>query len=178
MTTPKLPCPCGSGKDFANCHGKADDEDDPKPEPEADARQYSPATQGQRGQPIEIPARSRLELVAGPSAGWGTSIIVPPSFWTTEDGGASDAGSSYNQGTPINVQTHIECDQVELSFSGTIASLGFTGTLRLDPPAADQLIAHVEMTTNGSVALAGDHPGEVDTSKELVVRRGWVPRRE
>jgi hypothetical protein len=95
---------------------------------------------------------SYARFVYGPSAGWGTSIILAPSFWTSDE--------IYHQGTPIDVQNQIACDHIQLTFSGTIAGLAFTGTLQIDPPADDRLVAHVQVTTTGVVSLAGDQPSQ------------------
>ena len=95
---------------------------------------------------------SYARFVYGPSGGWGTSIILAPVFWTSD--------GQQHQGASIGVQPDIECDQLQLSFSGTLAGLTFTGILQLGAPTTDQLTAHVEMTTTGTVALATNRPGE------------------
>jgi hypothetical protein len=93
-----------------------------------------------------------VRFVHGPSGGWGTSIILPPALWT--------ADSRYHQGTPLlDVLPIVTRGQIQVSFTGSIAGVGFKGTLRIGPPAANQLIAHVEMTTSGTVALK-DRAGE------------------
>ena len=91
-------------------------------------------------------------FVYGPSGGWGTSIILTPSFWTSD--------GVNHQGTSIDVHPDIRCDQLQVTFTGTLAGLAFTGILQVGAPGADQVTAHVEMTTTGTVPLATDRPGE------------------
>ena len=94
-----------------------------------------------------------LRLVYGPTGGWGTSIILSPSFWTSD--------GVYHQGTALNnVHTQINCSTIQLSFDETLAGLSFSGILNIDPPANNQVTAHVSMTTSNTVTLATNRPGE------------------
>jgi len=102
-----------------------------------------------------------IRFVYGRTGGWGAWIVLPPSFWIATDGGTSSCGAiPYCQGTRITVTPQIVCDKATLTFNGTIGGLDFTGTMKLGIPTDNEMSAQVDMTTSGTVALAGDRPGE------------------
>ncbi|MBU0673409.1 MAG: hypothetical protein KJ950_02045 [Proteobacteria bacterium] len=86
----------------------------------------------------------------GPDSGWGTSVVLPPSFW---------AGGTYNQGTAVAATWNTDGGDLLLTFSGTISTLGIEGEVRLSPPADNAIAAQVSVTTNGTVEL-DSRPGE------------------
>jgi hypothetical protein len=91
-----------------------------------------------------------LRMVYGPDCGWGTSVVVMPSFWER---------GNYYQGAPIQAAWSIDGDVLVVSFSGTIQDLDVTGTISLSPPAHDSIRADVAVDMTGTVNL-DDRPGE------------------
>ncbi len=89
-------------------------------------------------------------FVYGASGGWGPSIILPPSFWS---------GQILYQGAPVAVSPSVSCAGLHIDFSGTIGGLIFAGTVDVDPPGANGLVAHVAVTTTGTVPI-DSRPGE------------------
>jgi len=94
---------------------------------------------------------SYTRFVYGPLGGWGSSVILAPVFWTAD---------GLQQVSYIDTQININCDQILILLTGTLAGLSFSGTLNIDPPANNKLTAHVSMTTSGTVTLATDRPWE------------------
>ncbi len=84
-----------------------------------------------------------LRLVNGPTAGWGTSIVILPSVWS---------GSKYYQGARVTATPTVGDDLV-FAISSSIQGLKVTGELRLHPPAGNAIKAEVKMNTTGTVAL-------------------------
>ncbi|MHB9023149.1 MAG: hypothetical protein ACYC7E_03105 [Armatimonadota bacterium] len=93
---------------------------------------------------------SYFRLNTGPGSGWGTSVVVMPSFWT---------GGVYYQGTPITAQYATDGTNLIISIDGTLAGLHSEGDIRLSPPAGNAIAAQVSMTTSGVVTL-DNRPGE------------------
>ena len=93
-----------------------------------------------------------IRFVYSTSSAWGSSIILPPAFWTDDE--------LYHQGAPINTQININCERLQILLTGTLAGLSFSGTLTILPPGNNQITASVSMTTGGPVTLATDHPWE------------------
>ncbi len=89
-------------------------------------------------------------FVYGPSGGWGPSVILPPSFWS---------GQVLYQSAPVAVSWSIVCDSLHVDFTGTLGGLSFAGTLDVDPPGVDRLVARVAVTTTGTVPI-DVRPGE------------------
>lgn len=87
---------------------------------------------------------SYFRLVFGPDSGWGTSVVLLPSFWS---------GGQYFQGAPINADWRIEGDDLVVSFEGDLSALHVDGEVRLEPPGQDSVVARVAVTTTGVVAL-------------------------
>ena len=93
---------------------------------------------------------SYFRMNYGPDSGWGTSVILLPSFW--EQG-------AYHQGAPVTCDWSVSGNDLLISISGTISQLQVQGTVRLSPPDVNSLHAQVTMTTTGSVQL-DNRPGE------------------
>jgi hypothetical protein len=93
-----------------------------------------------------------LRLNYGSDSGWGTSIILPPSFW--EDG-------RFYQGASISVSSRVDVTDFVISFSGSISNLEAFGELRLTPPTRDLIFCTVRVTAYGGGGLNLDRrPGE------------------
>lgn len=88
----------------------------------------------------------------GPGSGWGTSVILLPSFWT---------GETYFQGAAITIVSEsVKNDDQVIAFSGTISGLKVIGNVRIKPPSKNSIKAIVSITkVVGSVAL-DKRPGE------------------
>ena len=93
---------------------------------------------------------SYLRAVYARHAGWGTSCILMPAFWTEQ---------RYYQGAPVEVQTTIDEPDLLLAFRGTIGGLRVNGEIRLNPPQNRELAARVSVFTQGTVNLA-DRPDD------------------
>jgi hypothetical protein len=97
---------------------------------------------------------SYLRLVYGPSSGWGTSIILLPSFWSQ-----SSCQPDPCQGAPVTATQQIKGVNLVLTITGTIGGLHVTSIVTLSPPTTNSITANVKTTTTGQVKL--DHrPGE------------------
>ena len=86
----------------------------------------------------------------GPQSGWGTSVVLMPSFWT---------GGVLYQGAPITTSWINEGENLIVSFAGTISSLNVQGQLEILPPGQDSISAMVTVNVTGDVAL-DSRPGE------------------
>jgi len=86
----------------------------------------------------------------GTESGWGTSIILLPSFW--EEG-------IYYQGAPISYTWKTESSDLLLSFAGNISNLNISGNIRIAPPSQNLLLATISVNVDGNVEL-DNRPGE------------------
>jgi hypothetical protein len=86
----------------------------------------------------------------GPGSGWGTSVVVLPSFWS---------GGTYHQGGQTSATWTTERADLVISFSASLSGLSVQGQIRLAPPAGDSLSATVSATVEGTVVL-DQRPGE------------------
>ncbi len=86
----------------------------------------------------------------GPESGWGTSVILFPSFWQ---------GGFYYQGAPVSYTWTTEGSDLLLSFAGSISSLNISGNIRIIPPSQNSLSATISVNIDGNVEL-DDRPGE------------------
>ncbi len=93
---------------------------------------------------------SYFRMVYGPDSGWGTSIILMPSFWES---------GNYYQGAPISASWNKVGDNLVIPFTGTISNLQVEGKITLSPPIQDQIEAHVTIITDGSAQI-DTRPGE------------------
>lgn len=91
-----------------------------------------------------------FRLNHGRGSGWGTSVILPPTFW---------ASGAYHQGAPIAASWTVSGSTLVVSFSGAVSGLQFVGEIRLAPPGATSITAAVTVEASGSPAL-DPRPGE------------------
>ena len=91
-----------------------------------------------------------FRLNYGLGSGWGTSIVLLPSFWS---------GGTYYQGAPVDVTCKIVGPNLVLAVNGTIGSLNVTEKVVIQPPTASAITARVKATVTGSVIL-DVRPGE------------------
>ena len=132
---------------------------------------------------------SYLRLNYGPGSGWGTSIILLPSFW--------EAGKYY-QGAPITAAWRSEGLDLVILFTGLISGLQVRGQIRLTPPAQNLISAAVMVQVDGKanldrrpgeafkpVALSSMHisvdcwdaaSAQVDSQSFRIPARGWIIR--
>lgn len=80
----------------------------------------------------------------GPESGWGTSIILLPSFW--ENG-------AYYQGAPISYTWRTEGSDLLFSFAGNISNLNVSGIIRIAPPSQNLLSAIISVNVDGNAEL-------------------------
>lgn len=92
-----------------------------------------------------------LRLVPTRVSGWGTSVIVMPSFWS---------GGAYHQGGALTATTAAQGSDLVIVFLGAAAGLQTQGQVRLSPPGGGQIRAVVSAATSGLVTLDSGHPGE------------------
>lgn len=85
-----------------------------------------------------------LRLNCGPGRGWGTSIVVLPSFWE---------GGRYHQGGRISVASQVSQSCLILSFSGSVSDLHVLGEVHLRQPETDGIVCDVWVRVEGDVRL-------------------------
>jgi hypothetical protein len=93
---------------------------------------------------------SFLRLNYGPGSGWGTSIILLPSFW---------AVGRYFQGAPITAAWSNEGTDLVIGFKGSISGLQVQGQIRLAPPAPNFISGTLTVNVDGFVNI-DRRPGE------------------
>ncbi len=93
---------------------------------------------------------SYFRMNTGPDSGWGTSVVLLPSFWS---------GGVYHQGGPISYAYETDGTDLLVTVNGTVSGLHTSGQIRLSPPSGDTIQAKVTMNTTGSVDL-DSRPGE------------------
>jgi hypothetical protein len=91
-----------------------------------------------------------FRIISGPGSGWGTSVVLLPSFWS---------GGSYYQGGRMTARWSSEGANLAISFSAILLGLSIQGLIRLEPPHADSVSATVAVQLDGSVEL-DPRPGE------------------
>jgi hypothetical protein len=85
-----------------------------------------------------------LRLNCGPGSGWGSSIILLPSFW--ENG-------RYYQGAQISIAWLVDVTDLVMSFSGSLSNIRAFGEVRLTPPKTDRISCTVGVTVDGDLDL-------------------------
>lgn len=93
---------------------------------------------------------SYFRLNYGPCSGWGTSVVLLPSFW--------QAGY-YHLGGRVICTYKIDGADLIISINGTVSGLHSSGQIRLSPPVSNAIHAHVSMSAAGDVTL-DNRPGE------------------
>jgi hypothetical protein len=108
-----------------------------------------------------------FRMVYGDNCAWSSSVVVSPSFWETDGIG----GLVLNQGNLNELITWTMEDSQEdlvLNIQGSISTLFFEGTIRIEPPSLEDNIslqsidefvsnsisAVINMNTSGAVNLA------------------------
>ncbi len=86
-----------------------------------------------------------FRLINSRTAGWGTSVIIMPSFWTS---------GRYYQGAGVFTSHEVLPDgRLKILFSGNTLTLSVQGIALLSPPDNNIMQADVSVTTSGSVDL-------------------------
>lgn len=93
---------------------------------------------------------SYLRLTPGPASGWGTSLLLLPSFWS---------GGRLRQGAPVTAAWRADGPDLLLAVASAIGGLVVSIDLRLAPPGAAGLTARVAARVTGSASV-DDRPGE------------------
>ncbi len=91
-----------------------------------------------------------LRVNHGPGSDWGTSIVLPPSFW---------AHGRYYQGAVTALTWRSEGSLLRVAFCAAISSLRTRGEVRLKAPFTNEMSCGVEVHVHGSVDL-DDRAGE------------------
>ena len=86
----------------------------------------------------------------GPGSGWGTSVVILPSFWS---------GGTYYQGARTTATWGTSGADLIIAFSSNVSALTVQGQIRLQAPSADSLVATVNASVSGTVVLDA-RPGE------------------
>ncbi len=87
---------------------------------------------------------SDFRMNYGPRSGWGTSVILLPSFWIK---------GLYHQGAPITARLKKDGANLVISFTGTMDGLKIEGTIRITPPSKNAITAIVSVKTTGDIVL-------------------------
>lgn len=91
-----------------------------------------------------------LRLVPTTQSGWGTSVVILPSYWN---------GGVYHQGAPIVASHQVSGSNLVVDFTGDVAGLSVQGRLTLFPPT-QQIIAGVEILSATGNVILDNRPGE------------------
>jgi hypothetical protein len=95
-------------------------------------------------------ASGYLRLNCGPGSGWGTSVVILPSFWS---------GGVYHQGGRMTATWDVQGEDLDIAFAAAVSSLAVAGHVRFSPPARDALTATITVTVSGTDSL-DDRPDE------------------
>lgn len=99
---------------------------------------------------------SYFRLNPGPPSGWGTSVVLLPSFWSQQ----ACPPPGLCQGAPVQATWQVDqTGALVLSLTGTIGGLQVSLVVRLTPPANNQISARVSERVDGTVPL-DSRPGE------------------
>jgi hypothetical protein len=90
------------------------------------------------------PESSYFRMNYGPGSGWGTSVVLLPSFW--------EGGFLY-QGAPVMATWKTDGKSLVFSITGIISNLSVQIQLRILPPGQDSISAEVAVYVNGDVEL-------------------------
>jgi hypothetical protein len=108
------------------------------------------------GRRASYPQCAALHLRSGyfrltyPGGGWGTSIVVVPSFWMA---------GRYHQGARLSAGWSVDAPDLVLAFTSRFAGLTVAGEVRLAPPRRGLQAAAVQVRVSGAPAI-DDRPGE------------------
>lgn len=87
---------------------------------------------------------SYFRMNYGPNSGWGTSVILFPSFWKN---------GNYIQGAKINSKWETLGTDIILSISGKVDGLNVMGEVRIIPPKENMISAKVKINTKGDIVI-------------------------
>lgn len=93
---------------------------------------------------------SYFRMIPTADSGWGTSVVIMPSFWS---------GGMLYQGAPVSCLYNSVGSDLSFVLRGIIATLNVTAEIRLSPPLGDSISAYVSLSVAGDIAL-DDRPGE------------------
>jgi hypothetical protein len=101
-----------------------------------------------------------LRLTYAPDGGWGTSVVLPPSFWSQ---------GVYHPGAPLDASWGERGPFLALGFSACIGGprgrraggLEVRGEVRIAPPAAGRTVAAVALVLGGTDSPRADSPRAV-----------------
>lgn len=93
---------------------------------------------------------SYFRMNYGPESGWGTSVVIMPSFWESGE---------YYQGAPITYECAVENDNFIITIRGSLLNLHASGKICIFPPSGNSIVAEVSMNTTGDLNL-DNRPGE------------------
>jgi hypothetical protein len=109
------------------------------------------------GTPSSNPEYAVIDLTSGymrfntgPTSGWGTSVIVVPSYWS---------GGNLYQGYPVAVTSKISGTKLLLTLTATSNKYHISETNSIAPPTATYISAVVTATLTGSMPLE-NNPGQ------------------
>lgn len=91
---------------------------------------------------------SYFRMNYGPNLGWGTSVILLPSFWRK---------GNYIQGAKIDCKWETVGADIILAISGKIDGLNVTGIVRIIPPKEKMISAKVNINTSGDLVIDERH---------------------
>ncbi len=91
-----------------------------------------------------------LRINYGAGSAWGTSVILPPSFWSQ---------GAYYQGTALTIAQAVVGETLVITGTGTLGGLDFNTRVTMYPPTGAYLYAHVTGTSQGNPPL-DNRPGE------------------
>jgi hypothetical protein len=108
------------------------------------------------GAGTDYPQYAALHLSSGylrmhtSSSSWGTSVVLPPTFWS---------GGQIHQGCAVTTSDRRAGDNLILDIGGTLAGVSFSGSVTLSPPDRT-FVATVSMTATAPGVVLDDRPGE------------------
>ena len=85
-----------------------------------------------------------FRLNYGPGSGWGTSVVLPPSFWS---------GGRLHQGARVDVSCRVVDTLLELTVTGQLKTLAVTIIVLLSHPTRTAIRASVRASLTGTVKL-------------------------
>lgn len=94
---------------------------------------------------------SYFRMIYGSESGWGTSVILMPSFWS---------GGALYQGTAVQGSYQTQGPDLVLQLTGSRQGLTTQVSVRLFPPGSSELQARVQAFTSGQVTLDTNRPNE------------------
>jgi hypothetical protein len=88
---------------------------------------------------------SYYRLNTGPGCGWGTSVVLWPSYWS--------GGNLYQGGTVLRYIVTPQGPDLLIKLMGRVGTLNCKGSILLSPPSGPSIKASVTMNVSGNVLL-------------------------